>query len=328
MKVMENQNSIKCLQGKNIYIASCTEDGGIFHYKLFNGNFVLHDITKMDRPMYMIIDNQKMYIVLRAPFENGESGVIVYNIAEDGSLNNPTEIISTKGEVACHIAVHREKIYCANYISGSVIMLPDMLIQHAGKSVNPQRQEGPHVHYVGMTPDEKYLCVTDLGLDTIFLYHPDMVLHSAVRVPDGQGVRHLAFSENGRYLFAVNELKSTVVAFSYCNGELKLLDICQTISDEYIDKSIAAAIRIKDGDVYVSNRGEDTIARLKFENNKLLLVESINCSGRSPRDFNFIGNYLLCTNQDSDSVTVLNQNDNYKMCAQLDVPMPICACVQ
>lgn len=89
-------------------------------------------------------------------------------------------------------------------------------------------------------------------------------------------------------------------------------------------KSTVAAIRIKDG----NNRGEDTIAILRFENNKLSLVESVNCGGRSPRDFNFVGDYLLCTNQDSDSVTLLDTKDHYRICAKLAVKMPICACIQ
>lgn len=326
MEIIRQKGS-KSQQPENIYVASCVEDGGIFHYKLVDGRFVLKGITKMDRPMYMIVEKQKMYIVLRAPFENNESGVVVYDLAEDGTLINPTEIMSTKGVVACHIAVHKEKIYCANYISGSVIMLPDTVIKHSGKGIHPKRQEGPHVHYVGMTPDEEYLCVTDLGLDTIFLYKTDMTLHSAIKVPDGYGVRHLVFSADGRYLFAVNELMSTVAAYSYDKGELKWIDMCQVVSDAFVEKSTAAAIRIKDDCIYVSNRGEDTIARISFVDNKLSLVDSVKCCGRSPRDFNFYEDYLLCANQDSNSVTVLDTKEDFRICAELTVSMPICVCI-
>lgn len=311
---------------RDVYVASCVETGGIYHYKMVNGSVYLADIVKMDRPMYMVIDNHKMYVVLRAPFENGESGVVVYDIDEDGRLINPSKIVSTKGEVACHIAVHRGKVYCANYTSGSVIRLPDKVAQHEGTGIHPTRQEGPHVHYVGPTPDGQYLCATDLGLDTIFLYDLDLVLHSCIKVPDGHGVRHLAFSEDGNYLFAANELGSTVAAFSYDNGRLEYQGLCSCLPQNYQGESTASAIRVKDGLIYVSNRGHDSIAVLEFKNNKLNLLNHIDCGGRTPRDFDFIGDYLFSTNQDSNGVAVLDVKNGFALWQNLEVEEPICVC--
>ena len=311
---------------KDIYVASCVETGGIYHYRFRNGGFYLAEVEKLDRPMYMIIDDRKMYIVLRAPFEDGTSGVVVYDIAEDGKLINPSELVSTKGKVACHIARHMGNTYCANYISGSVVMLPDILVQHHGVGEHPRRQEGPHVHYVGATPDNKYICATDLGLDTIFVYRPDMTLFSSVKVPTGHGVRHLAFSEDGSYLFAVNELKSTVAAFSYKNGILEFLDLCPILPEGYTEESIAAAIRVDDGLIYASNRGHDSIAVLTFYKNHLEFLGHIPCGGKTPRDFILAGNYLFSANQDSNNVAVLEKKRNFELAQSLNVEMPICVC--
>lgn len=325
-----------CSKAMDVYVASCVETGGIYHYKFTDGECRLVDVTGMDRPMYMVIEGSKMYVVLRAPFENRasgesckhganrESGVVVYDIAKDGRLTNPSKIMSTHGEVACHIAVRDGKIYCANYISGSVVMLPDKVVQHTGVGVHPIRQEGPHAHYVGVTPDGKYICATDLGLDTIFLYHPDLTLHSAVKVPEGHGVRHLAFSQDGKYLFAVNELESTVAAFSYHDGSLELLDVSSILPEDFTGESIAAAIRIKDGHIYTSNRGHDSIAVLDFQDDKLELMEHISCGGRAPRDFCLAGDYLLSANQDSDTVSVLDGANGYSLVCNLKVETPIC----
>lgn len=310
----------------DVYVASCVEAGGIYHYKMHEDELYLVNITRLNRPMYMVIEDRKMYVVLRAPFENNESGVIVYDIDKNGCLINPSGIISTRGEVACHIAVHKGNVYCANYTSGSVILLPDKLVQHRGTGINPTRQEGPHVHYVGMTPDEKYMCATDLGLDTIFLYQPDMTLHSCVKVPEGHGVRHLAFSEDGAYLFAVNELKSTVAVFEYDDGKLNLLDIQSCLPKSYQGESIASALRIKDGFIYVSNRGHDSIAVMKFENNKLEVLNYINCYGKTPRDFAFVGDYLFSANQDSNGVSVLSVKKEFALQQILEIPEPICVC--
>jgi len=52
----------------NIYVASCTEDGGIYHYKTHNGYLELVQKTEMDRPMYMVMLKDKMYVLLREVF--------------------------------------------------------------------------------------------------------------------------------------------------------------------------------------------------------------------------------------------------------------------
>ena len=311
----------------DVYVASCTPSGGIYHYKLHDSHLELAEITPADRPMYMVIEEKKMYVLLRAPFENRESGVVVYEIDDNGKLMNPSAIQSTKGEVACHILVDAENIYCANYISGSLIRLPDLLVQHSGPGVDLDRQEGPHVHFVGLTPDNQYVCVADLGLDTIFLYTKDLKLHSSAKVPDGHGVRHLAFSEDGKYLFAANELKSTVAAFAYQNGSLKLLDVCSAIPDDFTGETTIAAIRVRGERIYVSNRGHDSVAVLRFDGSKLELLNTYFCGGQTPRDFCFAGKYLLCANQDSNSVTILDEGNCFQVKASALVKMPICVCV-
>lgn len=328
-----------CNKIYDVYVASCVEAGGIYHYKMYESKLQLVEVTRMDRPMYMIIEDDRMYILLRAPFDNGESGVVIYDIDDTGRLINPTEIISTSGKVACHIAVHREFIYCANYISGNVVRLPNpkntltmdgrtvSMATHQGKGVHPTRQEGPHTHFVGLTPDEKYLCVTDLGLDTIFIYNLDMTLHYMAKVPEGHGVRHLAFSEDGKWMFAVNELMSTVAAFSYCDGELELVDSCLAIPDSFEGETTSAAIRVKDGAVYISNRGHDTIAKVSFVNGKLCPGEWFDCKGNTPRDFIFADDMILCANQDANTVTVLDGSNGFKLTGRANVETPICVCV-
>ena len=314
-------------QHYDVYVASCTTTGGIYHYKMCAGHLKLAEITPMDRPMYMVIDNQKMYIVLRAPFDNAESGVVVYDMDDTGKLFNPSVILSTKGVVGCHIMVNEGNVYCANYLSGSLIRLPDKLVQHTGHGMNPSRQEGPHVHFVGITPDDKYICATDLGLDTIFLYDKELNLYASTKVPDGHGVRHLVFSEDGKYLFAVNELKSTVAAFAYQNGKLEFQDTCAVIPDSFTGETTAAAIRVRNGYIYVSNRGYDCISKLCFKDGKLALMNTFDCGGETPRDFDLAGNDLICANQDSDCVTILDMDDNFRIREQIAVEVPICICL-
>lgn len=310
----------------NIYIASCSPDGGIYHYTLFpDGHMEFVNKTNLDRPMYTTVDKNKMYILLRAPFtKNRESALVVYDIDENGLLVNPSPLASTRGEVACHLTVKDSDVYCVNYISGSVIKIPDTLVTHEGKGPHPQRQASPHTHYVGFTPDKKYICVTDLGLDTIFIYNPDMTIKCKASVPKGHGARHLIFSEDGDFCFVANELLSTVSSFRYCDGTLSLIETVDVLLSDYKGESTASAIRYNDGKIYVSNRGHNSISVLEHMDGRMNLLGTIDCGGDFPRDFDIVGDFIISTNEKSNSVTVINKQTLKEVYKVTGIDSPIC----
>ena len=49
----------------HIYISSCVPDGGIFHYTFENGVLTQQDFTPLDSPMYTIIRDGKLHVILR-----------------------------------------------------------------------------------------------------------------------------------------------------------------------------------------------------------------------------------------------------------------------
>ena len=280
----------------------------------------------MDRPMYAVIQNRKLYVLLRAPFKNGESGVVEYTLDDSGKPVDPSPVRSTKGIVACHLLVDQGDIYCANYISGSLCKLPDQVVQHQGCGLDTARQEGPHMHFVGLTPDRNYICAADLGTDTVYLYDRAWNLHSTAKVPAGHGVRHLAFSQDGKWMFAANELKSTVSVFAYTDGTLSLVDTCDALPANAEGQSAIAAIRVQDKYIYVSNRGHDSISKLSFNGQMLTLLETFFTGGKTPRDFCFVGSQMLCANQDGNTVTLLDEE--LGILQTVSVEMPVCVCVE
>ena len=211
---------------KNIYIAACDKNGGIYHFtQNDDGSLTEKNFYPLDRPLYMTVEKNKMYIILREPFDDDtNSGVMSFEIEKDGSLIRSVECESTEGKCACHLTVKDGNIYCVNYISGSVIKVGEKLVMNIGDGPNKPRQDKTHMHFVNFSPDEKYLLVTDLGLDTIFTYDKNLNEISRAKVPDGHGVRHLAYSGDGKYIFSANELASTVSVFSYNDGKLELID--------------------------------------------------------------------------------------------------------
>lgn len=311
----------------DLYVASCEKDGGIYQYRISDQEKPrLIGFTPMDRPMYMTVANGKMYVLLRAPFENGESGLISYDIDTEGRLQNPSKILSTKGEVACHLTVDGEDIYAVNYISGSVIKLPDRLVTHTGKSVHAERQTSPHTHFVSPAPDGEYLFVTDLGVDKIFIYHKDLTLASTVNIPSGHGPRHLAFHEDGTHVFCANELKSTVSLLKYKNGTMELIETVSALPKSFKGQSTAAAIQCVGDTVYISNRGHDSISVLTFSDNGLTLNKTIPSLGRSPRAFLICEDLIISANERSDEVTLISFKNEHTI-GKIKVRTPVCLTV-
>lgn len=311
----------------NLYIASCSADGGIWQYRLTDGRPEVIGFTPMEYPMYMIVSGsgteRKMHILLLKPFGNGESGLVTYRINADGGLYDPSPVISTRGIEACHLCEDGGTVYAANYTTGSIFATPDRLITHTGHSLHPQRQEGPHTHFVDLTPDRKRLCVVDLGLDRILIYSKELELLSSVSLPAGHGPRHLAFHSDGTHAFCVNELASTVSLLRYEEDEMELLQTVSALPGDFTGESTGAAIRCVGDTVYVSNRGHDSISVLDFTGDSLSLRKTIPTYGADPRDFIVEGDLLISTNQTGNCVCFVSEAEG-TLKAKLDLPSPLC----
>lgn len=312
---------------KNLYIASCDKNGGIYRYAFDNGIKFL-DKTAVENPMFMTEYNNKMYVVLRETFENGDSGMMSFDIADDGSLLNPSEAVSSCGKVACHICANENGIYAANYISGSVIKFGGKLDIHDGCGVNPERQDRSHTHFVCLSPDKKYICATDLGLDTIFFYDTDLNVISTAKVPDGYGARHLIFSENGEYMYCVNELISSVSVFKYVDGKAELLNTYSALPNDFTGENTAAAIRLCGDRLYVSNRGADNVAVFEVHGAKLENPEYIKV-GTHPRDIEVSDGIIISTDMHDDAVTFYDAKTGEKLeYAAENIKSPLCVLVR
>ena len=331
---------------KYIYIASAVPDGGIYRYTAEENGLALADFFPCPTPMYFVREGALLYVILRDPFEQTkESGLIRFCIEKDGKLTRLDGPVSTCGEVACHLAVKDGDTYIANYISGSLCHIGGKTVVHTGKGKNPQRQEAPHVHSVILSPDGKYVLSADLGLDTVFVYDRGLDEVSRARVPDGAGCRHLVFSKDGRYLYCVNEMGSSVSVFAYRDGHLSLCSTVSSLTPETAENpekalrfsedgtkscpSIAAAIRLsEDGKrLYVTNRGENTVAVFRAEGERLFRTGSYPTGGNEPRDFLLVDGerHAIVVNQFGNTVRYYAHKDGVlTSLADFALPAPLC----
>jgi len=160
--------------------------------------------------------------------------------------------------------------------------------------------------------------VADLGLDQLLVYGFDAAKGTLGAKPQivtaspGAGPRHLVFSSDGRFLYAVNELQSTVVTYSYdsATGALHELQTISTLPKGFSGSNTAAEIEIHPSGqfLFASNRGDDSIAVFAIDSLKgtLTQVETHATGGKTPRNFAIdpTGSWLLAANQDSNDIVV------------------------
>jgi 6-phosphogluconolactonase len=263
--------------------------------------------------------------------------------------------VSSRGADPCHVAVDKagKHVMAANYTGGSVAVFPvredgrleeaSAFVQNAGSSVNPERQEGPHTHSMNLSPDGRYAIVADLGLDQLLVYHYDSSLGTLAadnppfaRVHPGAGPRHLAFHPSGKFAYVINEMGSTVTAFSYdaASGALQELQTVSTLPKGFAGENTTAEVEVHPTGrfLYGSNRGHDSIAVFAIDARKgtLTPVEYVSTQGKTPRNFAIdpTGSYLLAANQDSNNLVVFRidtQSGHLTPTGQVaEVPAPVC----
>lgn len=316
----------KVLQGKG---------EGIYVYRLDPSGALqfVSKTTGIANPSYLAFDatGAFLYAVNELKRFEGEATGTVSAFAVDRStgllaLRNRRR---THGTDPCHVAVdaRRKHVFVANFMSGSVCVLPVQddgalgeacaVIQHQGSSIDPGRQAGPHAHSVTLDRSNRFAFVPDLGLDRLMIYRfdPERGTLDANATPwlnakPGAGPRHLSFRPDGRFAYLVNELDSTIAALSYHSGAgaFEPLQTVRTLPETFDGASTCADIHVAPSGrfVYASNRGHDSIVihRIDGVRGTLDYVGHEPTQGKTPRSFAIdpSGRLLLTANQDSDSI--------------------------
>jgi len=212
----------------------------------------------------------------------------------------------------------------ANYGTGSVAVVS---IDETGalgevvQSITLQGQHGPHPiqqtsshpHAVIFDPTGRFVIVPDKGLDCTFFFRfvdgrlypmsPDRIASAAGAAP-----RHARFHPTLPILYVNNELDSTVTVFEWNDGVAQERQVIRTLTTHNGTNTTAEIDILPSGRIlYVSNRGEDSIARFRVapETGRLTYLGHTSSGGARPRFFTLdqAAEHLYVANQDSDSIT-------------------------
>jgi len=302
------------------------------------------------RPSYLALainpgGQRHLYAVNAVP--DASATVTSFNADANTGALRPINQVTSAGAGPCYISLDAtgQIAYIANYNGSNIAsyrVLPsgalsdpvehidfkDRRFGHRGP--NSARQDVPHPHSVHLSPDNRFLLVNDLGSDAISVFPVQHGAHLGQPVlftndRPGSGPRHIAFHPNGRWVYSINELDSTIDRFLWTTTSSRtdpqglLVNTgspVKTIARGFpVANNTAAEVAISlDGNfLYASNRGEDTLVVFSIApaDGALTFVQRISCGGKTPRHFTLDPSerWLLCGNQDSATVTVFRRDN-------------------
>ena len=347
-----------------LYIGTYTsgKSEGIYVYRMnMDTGELKHSATVKGvvNPSFLAIDGRRRYLyaVNEVDEFGGKKSGAISSFAIDrrsGDLKFLSQQPSL-GAAPCHVSVSANDrfVLVANYNGGNVSVFPVQqtgelapasdLQQHAGAGINPERQEGPHAHCIILDRSNRYAFAADLGLDKIMIYRFDakagkLTPHETpwANLKPGAGPRHFTFHPNGKYAYVINELDSTITAFTYdrARGTLQDVQTVNTLPAGFSGHNDCADIHVSPSGKYLygSNRGHDSIAVFAIDEGtgKLSYVEHVSTQGKTPRNFTLdpTGAFLLAANQASDTVVTFRINPSTGKLTPTghiaDVPSPVC----
>jgi 6-phosphogluconolactonase len=276
--------------------------------------------------------------------------------------------VPTGGTSTCYLSVDKtgKFVLLANFGSGSISVVrvnddgslgqQTAFVQHLGHgSPDVPVQSGPHPHTIVVSPDNRYVIVSDLGVDKVFIYRFDETTGMlspldppfAVVEPGG-GPRRFLFDPSGRFGYQLNELGSTLITFAWdpAQGTLTRLQEVSIAPPSLRNAGAELQISANQKYLYASNRlsrfndkdpskidrlpGTISVFAIDPEKHTLSEIRQFPSGGIMPRNFAIdpTGQYLFALNQVSNNVVQFKIDPATGMLSrmgrELKVDTPVC----
>lgn len=333
------------------YVGSYDKQKGIYICNLDQVTGVVSLVGKIettDWVSYAIKEKDYIYVSYKnSTKKDNAGGMGSFKIVNNNLIELSHAVSNGRSYTHLCLSPDHKYLFGANYHAGTTVAYEIDnhkitkkidVVYHRG--MGPDlfgRQSMPHVHYVGITPQKKYLYSVDLGSDQVVMYkyqqgklieQPKANIH----VIPGSGPRHMLFSQDGKHAYLVNEIANNIMVFDVGEESCVLSQKISTLPYGFKKENSAAAIRLsKDGKyLMVSNRGHNSIAlyRISELTGKIGLLGFYHV-GKNPRDFNIIDDFVICASEDSNELEVFKIGDDclIPLNEKISIPSPVCICV-
>lgn len=326
---------------------------GIYRMKVdaATGKIRRHDlVAELTNPSFVHRTGKNLYAVSELARPGEVTGFLHAYVIKGKKLKEIGKL-PTNGRAPCHVSTDQtdQLIFVANYLDGvamvyrrddrgGITVSDQVTIPHALN--NPDRQ--PWLHSVNASPDNSLVAIADKGLDKVWMYNLDLAdgkllphPQASVALPEGSGPRHAVWSEDGKFLYVINELSNTVsVLHNRANREFRVLQDISTLPDDYGGQSYCADLHLAPSGKYLygSNRGHNSIVQYRVNptTGGLTTVGWTSTQGDFPRNFSLdpTGRFLYAANQNSGNVSVYaldaSTGEPGTVVQDYRIPTPVC----
>mgnify|MGYP001817510326 CR=1 FL=1 len=252
-------------------------------------------VATTENPSYLNYSPDKQYIY--AVIEHEKGMVSAFKIEDGGHLKLLNKV-STHGAHPCHVAINKSgnKAIVSNYTGGnaSIYSITNdgsltealQILDHNTDSI------ASHVHSAQFYKNQLY--VSDLGKNAVYNYQLEnntykLIDSSVVDLKDNTGPRHFSLTNNGQFIYIINEYGSSITTGKKNENGFDKIDEDSTLEVNYKGKNSCADIHLSKDErfLYASNRGENTIAVFERNTNNGTInkIQTIPVHGNWPRNF-------------------------------------------
>ena len=294
-------------------------------------------------------DGRWLYTALGEKRAAQTVGTLVrFPVDADGRLGELERLAELPCETPCHVSLSPDgsRVFAAAYLSATVVSLKadgsdlkSYVFPDDDVGPNALRQKKAYAHFTFLTPDASRLGAIDLGCDRIRFFDPVTLAVDPsleIKCNRGDGPRHAVWSKDGRFLFVLHELGSSVASYAFDGrtfvkvGQWSMLpaDFSRWEADGQTLATKAAAIKLTaDGQILMaSNRGHDSIAFYAVDavTGRLTRRNIAKLTGRFPRDFALMPGerFMVVGHKMSDEIQVYRFDRNACTLAPVGAPIP------
>lgn len=315
-------------KGFAAYVGTYTTDGeaGLYVYDVKKDGefFKLREKINLSNLSYMITsrDYEILYCIV-------DEGVSAFKMLPNGDLSymNTKSIGGMRG---CHMCIDKGRrfVFVAGFHDGRVSMVKLKKdgsmsgvadgVFHRGHAISSteRRLDHPKVSSVCLTPEEKFVCATDYGLNQMRVYSIDydkgkMELVETVRCAMDSAPRKVNFSKDGKFCYILTESANLIEVYEYKveNGKpvFDLIQRIKILDDTYVAAAATHMFISQDQEyVFVSIDGMNYVSWLKRDKETGLLEKSgvSPVSGDYPKYIKMLPgtNELIVLNHDSNEI--------------------------